>query len=136
MAVLVDTVEQPDCNGVGNTRRGLLLHGRPLVVDAAAGEKSGQGKRPQGAQERGTTPVAHARADAVFSCAARHAVMNWENSGLGARGLDLNSGWNCTPTPHGWSGHSTDSTSVLSGVSPLTTRPASSSPFRYWLDTS
>ena len=43
--------------------------------------------------------------------------------GCGRSGLDLNSGWNWTPTKKGWSGSSMISTRPSSGLMPLVTRP-------------
>ena len=45
------------------------------------------------------------------------------NSGCGRIGFDLNSGWNWQARNHGWSGISTISTNLPSGVTPVTTRP-------------
>src|SRR5699024_2115682 len=40
------------------------------------------------------------------------------NKGCGRLGRDLNSGWNCTPTNHGWPFSSTASTNSRSGLTP------------------
>ena len=45
------------------------------------------------------------------------ASTNSRNSGAGRVGRDLNSGWNCEATNHGWSGSSTISTSRPPGTS-------------------
>ncbi len=49
--------------------------------------------------------------------------MNDWNSGCGACGRDLNSGWNWQPTKYGWSGSSIISTSRRSGETPEITMP-------------
>src|SRR5208283_2056591 len=51
------------------------------------------------------------------------AWMNEVNSGCGSNGLDFNSGWNCTPMNHGWSGRSTISGRTPSGDMPENTMP-------------
>ena len=45
-------------------------------------------------------------------------MINEENKGCGFKGLDLNSGWNCTPMNHGWFFNSTISGNLLSGEIP------------------
>ena len=57
---------------------------------------------------------------------ARRAT-NSRKSGAGRVGRDLNSGWNCDATNHGWSGSSTISTRRPSWNVPLTTSPPSTS---------
>src|SRR6185369_9174717 len=51
------------------------------------------------------------------------AAMKDENSGCGSKMRDFSSGWNCTPTNHGWSGISTISGSTPSGDMPEKRRP-------------
>ena len=70
---------------------------------------------------------------AVYLWRLEHLGHNWNlimaapirpmNKGCGRLGRDLNSGWNCTPTNHGWPVSSTASTSSRSGLTPATRRP-------------
>ena len=46
-----------------------------------------------------------------------------ENNGWGSKGLDFNSGWNWTPTNHGWVSISKISGSKLSGDVPEKIKP-------------
>ena len=55
--------------------------------------------------------------------------MNDENRGCGAKGLDLNSGWNWTPINHGWF-----SSSIVSGNDPSGESPEKIKPFFSNLD--
>src|SRR5690348_730927 len=58
------------------------------------------------------------------------AAMKLANSGCGSNGLDLSSGWNCTPMNQGWSVRSTISGSRPSGDTPENRRPFFSSTLR------
>ena len=51
------------------------------------------------------------------------ALINDENKGWGAKGLDLNSGWNWTPINHGWFFNSIISGNLLSGDKPEKINP-------------
>ena len=88
--VPVHLVNDIDGDGIGDSGGGLVLRRHLLIVEAASRDERNGGEHRHALQER-----------AVFSCAARHAVMNRAKSGLGASGFDLNSGWNWTPTPQG-----------------------------------
>src|SRR5205085_3594925 len=62
---------------------------------------------------------------------SRAAAMNERNSGCGAAGRDLYSGWNWQPTNHGCPSSSMISTNLPSGEMPVTRKPFSSSAGTY-----
>src|SRR5690606_20267706 len=71
----------------------------------------------------------------AFACSTA-APTNATKSGCGRGTVDLYSGWNCTPTNHGWSAISMISTSPLSGLTPVNRSPAAVSSSRNALLTS
>ena len=94
-------------------------------------------RRLNGRRDRGGLRPAASSAGDLYSVGlplARRArarpATNSRKSGAGRVGRDLNSGWNCEATNHGWSGSSTISTSRPSWNVPLTTRPSSTSCWR------
>src|SRR5205807_1699715 len=66
-----------------------------------------------------------------FSPCSYDAPTNVLNKGCGSSGLDLNSGWNWQPIKCGWSGNSTISTYVPSGVDPEIRSPPAVSVLSY-----
>ena len=99
-------------------------------VAAREGAPEALGREQARAHDRRAASPARAAPPARARRLSRLARTKSRNSGCGASGLDLNSGWYCTATNHGWSGSSAISTNFPSGVLPETTRPWSSTVFR------
>ena len=89
------------------------LRGHLISSDDRHREYASSGPLP-GSRLRDLTVQLHASPARSRRCSA--APTKSRNSGWALVGFDLNSGWNCTARNHGWSGSSTISTSVPSGL--------------------
>src|SRR5690606_21315733 len=106
--------------------------GHEGVVDEGDGGLGGEAAGPNVRMENKAElrQARGAQLDHTNRLCTTAASMKLANSGCGSKGLDLSSGWNCTPMNQGWSVRSTISGSRPSGETPENRRPFFSSSLR------